>query len=71
MRFRGARWGANDHSFRATPGSIQPELPFGGVSNSEMGKYHGRWGFDAFTNARGVLYHSSRIDPGVRYPPLG
>jgi acyl-CoA reductase-like NAD-dependent aldehyde dehydrogenase len=46
-----------------------PELPFGGVGNSGMGKYHGRWGFDAFTNARGVLYHSPMIDPGVRYPP--
>jgi hypothetical protein len=34
-----------------------------------MGKYHGRWGFEAFTNARGVLYHSAAIDPGVRYPP--
>ena len=30
-----------------------------------MGKYHGRWGFEAFTNARGVLYHSPLIDPGV------
>ena len=46
-----------------------PELPFGGVGNSGMGKYHGRWGFEAFTNARGVLYQSSSIDPGVRYPP--
>ena len=46
-----------------------PELPFGGVGNSGMGKYHGRWGFEAFTNARGVLYHSAKIDPGVRYPP--
>ena len=46
-----------------------PELPFGGVGNSGMGKYHGRWGFEAFTNARGVLYHSARLDPGVRYPP--
>ncbi len=46
-----------------------PELPFGGVGNSGMGKYHGRWGFEAFTNARGVMYHSVRIDPGVRYPP--
>ena len=46
-----------------------PELPFGGVGNSGMGKYHGRWGFEAFTNARGVLYHSASIDPGVRYPP--
>ena len=46
-----------------------PELPFGGIGNSGMGKYHGRWGFEAFTNARGVLYHSARLDPGVRYPP--
>ena len=45
-----------------------PELPFGGVGNSGMGKYHGRWGFEAFTNARGVMYHSSAIGPGVRYP---
>ena len=45
------------------------ELPFGGVGNSGMGKYHGKWGFEAFTNARGVLYHSASIDPGVRYPP--
>lgn len=48
---------------------LVPELPFGGVGNSRMGKYHGHWGFEAFTNARGALYHSPRIDPGVRYPP--
>jgi aldehyde dehydrogenase (NAD+) len=48
---------------------LVPELPFGGVGNSGMGKYHGRWGFEAFTNARGVLYHGAKIDPGVRYPP--
>jgi aldehyde dehydrogenase (NAD+) len=46
-----------------------PELPFGGVGNSGMGKYHGHWGFEAFTNARGVLYHSPHVDPGVKYPP--
>ena len=46
-----------------------PELPFGGVGNSGMGKYHGHWGFEAFTKARGVLYHSTKVDPGVRYPP--
>jgi acyl-CoA reductase-like NAD-dependent aldehyde dehydrogenase len=48
---------------------LVPELPFGGVGNSGMGKYHGQWGYEAFTNARGVLYHSARIDPGVKYPP--
>ena len=46
-----------------------PELPFGGVGNSGMGKYHGRHGFEAFTNARGVLYHSTLVNPGVKYPP--
>jgi len=52
--------------------AIQPiihDLPFGGVGGSGMGKYHGEWGFRAYTNARGVLYHSTRIDLGVRYPP--
>src|SRR5215469_12789845 len=52
--------------------AVQPiihDLPFGGVGGSGMGKYHGESGFRAYTNARGVLYHSTRIDLGVRYPP--
>ena len=52
--------------------TLQPiihELPFGGVGNSGMGKYHGEWGFRTYTNARGVLYHSTRLDLGIRYPP--
>ena len=46
-----------------------PELPFGGVGNSGMGKYQGKFSFETFTNARGVLYHSALLDPGVKYPP--
>ena len=46
-----------------------PDFPFGGVGNSGMGKYHGEWGFRAYTNARGVLNHSTQMDPDVRYPP--
>src|SRR3954447_6313732 len=52
--------------------TLQPlihDLPFGGVGNSGMGKYHGEWGFRTYTNARGILCHSTRLDPGVRYPP--
>ena len=45
------------------------DLPFGGVGNSGMGKYHGEWGFRAYTNARGVLNHSTQVDLDVRYPP--
>ena len=33
----------------------QHNLPFGGVGNSGMGKAHGVYGFEAFSNARGVL----------------
>src|SRR5438876_849579 len=53
--------------------TLQPtihDLPFGGVGNSGMGKYHGEWGFRAYSNARGVLSHSTKIDiGGLRYPP--
>lgn len=53
--------------------TLQPivhDLPFGGVGNSGMGKYHGEWGFRAYSNARGVLSHSTHIDVGgLRYPP--
>ncbi len=52
--------------------AVQPivrELPFGGVGNSGMGKYHGEWGFRAYTNARGVLRRGTGLDPALRYPP--
>jgi acyl-CoA reductase-like NAD-dependent aldehyde dehydrogenase len=53
--------------------TLQPiihDLPFGGVGNSGMGKYHGEWGFRAYSNARGVLTHSTKLDfAGLRYPP--
>jgi aldehyde dehydrogenase (NAD+) len=34
---------------------FQHNLPFGGVNNSGIGKGHGKFGFEAFSNARGVL----------------
>jgi aldehyde dehydrogenase (NAD+) len=48
---------------------VVPGLPFGGVGNSGMGKYHGEWGFKEFSNARAVLDHGTSFDPDVRYPP--
>jgi len=48
---------------------LVPDLPFGGVGNSGMGKYHGEWGFRSYTNTRGVLYHGTQVDPDLRYPP--
>lgn len=39
-----------------------PNLPFGGVNNSGIGKTHGKFGFTEFTNARGVV-RQNRILP--------
>ena len=34
---------------------LHSELPFGGVNNSGIGKAHGKYGFMAFSNEKGVL----------------
>lgn len=46
-------------------------LPFGGIGESGMGAYHGRYGFDTFTHRRGVLVRSNLLDMPLRYPPYG
>jgi aldehyde dehydrogenase (NAD+) len=46
-----------------------PELPFGGVGASGMGRYHGKASFDTFTNYKSVLKNSFRFDFKWRYPP--
>lgn len=45
------------------------KLPFGGVGNSGMGKYHGKESFLAFTHERGVMTSSTKLDIPVKYPP--
>lgn len=45
------------------------DLPFGGVGGSGTGRYHGRWGFEALSNARAVLRKPSRPDFPLFYPP--
>ena len=50
----------------------QLELPFGGVGHSGVGKSHGFYGFEAFSNARGVLDQRlpfSAIE--MLFPPYG
>ena len=44
-------------------------LPFGGVEESGMGAYHGKFSFEAFSHKKAVLYRSFIGDASVRYPP--
>ena len=48
---------------------VNHRLPFGGVGNSGMGRYHGKYGFDTFTHLRAVYEKppGKSISPG--YPP--
>ena len=45
------------------------ELPFGGIGESGMGAYHGKFSFDTFTHQRGMLFRSNLVDIPLRYPP--
>jgi aldehyde dehydrogenase (NAD+) len=47
-----------------------PDLPFGGVNNSGIGKSHGHYGFLAFSNEKAVLYQNKRLNMLRQiYPP--
>lgn len=44
-------------------------LPFGGVGNSGIGHYHGKFGFDAFSHQKSVLSRANWGEPNLKYPP--
>ncbi|XP_077168625.1 aldehyde dehydrogenase, dimeric NADP-preferring-like isoform X1 [Paroedura picta] len=48
-----------------------PSLPFGGVGNSGMGAYHGRFSFQTFSHQRSCLIRSLNMEMvnKIRYPP--
>lgn len=45
------------------------KLPFGGVGNSGLGKYHGRQSFLAFSNQRAIVTTPTWIDIPLKYAP--
>ncbi|KAI4330095.1 hypothetical protein MLD38_028402 [Melastoma candidum] len=46
-----------------------PGLPFGGVGESGMGSYHGKFSFDAFSHKKAVLSRGFVGEINTRYPP--
>ncbi|NXC84798.1 AL3B1 dehydrogenase, partial [Cercotrichas coryphoeus] len=48
-----------------------PSLPFGGIGNSGLGLYHGKFSFDIFSHHRGCLKRGMGREPlnAPRYPP--
>ncbi len=45
------------------------KLPFGGVGNSGIGSYHGKFSFDTFTHYKTIAISSKLIDLKMKYPP--
>lgn len=44
-------------------------LPFGGVGNSGMGNYHGKFGFETFSHQKAILDKATWGEPNIKYPP--
>ncbi|AIE74710.1 MULTISPECIES: aldehyde dehydrogenase family protein [unclassified Synechocystis] len=47
------------------------DLPFGGVGESGMGRYHGKATFDTFSNYKSILRRPFWGETNLRYPPYG
>jgi aldehyde dehydrogenase (NAD+) len=45
-------------------------LPFGGVGNSGMGNYHGKFSFQAFSHSRAIVSSGTWIDLPFKYAPF-
>ncbi|MDF2832668.1 aldehyde dehydrogenase [Chryseobacterium indoltheticum] len=44
-------------------------LPFGGLGNSGIGNYHGKFGFETFSHQKAVLQRATWGEPDIKYPP--
>lgn len=45
-------------------------MGFGGVGESGMGSYHGKYGFDTFSHEKSIVNKSGKIDLPMRYQPF-
>lgn len=49
---------------------MNDEFPFGGIGNSGIGSYHGKWGFDNFSHLKPVMHRPFYADAPLRYAPF-
>ncbi|MCK5823150.1 MAG: aldehyde dehydrogenase [Bacteroidales bacterium] len=49
---------------------VNNNMPFGGVGESGIGKYHGKYSFKTFSNAKSVLKKSNFLDSKIRFAPF-
>lgn len=45
-----------------------PNLPFGGVGESGLGAYHGKYSFETFSHAKSIIRNTTKFDLPIRYP---
>lgn len=45
------------------------KLPFGGVGNSGIGAYHGKYTFDTFSHKKAIVKKANWLDISLRYAP--
>lgn len=79
LYYFGPKKGAKDVLARTTSGGAcindtivhiaNGRLPFGGAGASGMGRYHGRYSFETFSNIRGTVFSRNYPDITMRYPP--
>ena len=50
---------------------VNTHLPFGGVGESGMGSYHGKYSFELFSHKKSVIKSATWIDIPLRYAPYG
>lgn len=55
----------NDTLVHLTPDN----LPFGGVQNSGMGSYHGKYSFETFSHYKSIVKRKNYLDINLRYHP--
>ena len=48
---------------------VNHKLPFGGIGESGIGKYHGKSSFDTFSHQKGIVTRYNWLDISVRYAP--